>query len=349
MSLLSAIAQRAVGAAHATGLSNARARRFIVVATAAAYFCLALLPFAWEWPIVDNHAVWRGEVIAFPTPGLARSTHLPEWTADALASHTVRVSLAVLPYRERQTGPARIFTSSYSPHLRNLTIAQEGRDLVLRVRADERDDNGRPEYRFADIFTANRWHRIDLTIAPGRMLLAVEDRTLLDTRLSRTPLTRFHPGYFVALGNEVTANRPWLGEIARATVTTPRRSVEYVNREEIRLPQPARRFHAQPKLRPFSVWNPGDWAVNLIAFVPFGCVVGAASSGARARGFVHALAAGFALSLLIELCQFGLPGRFPSVDDLILNTLGSVLGFAAAVALRRRLSVAAGRKSPIRE
>jgi glycopeptide antibiotics resistance protein len=52
---------------------------------------------------------------------------------------------------------------------------------------------------------------------------------------------------------------------------------------------------------------------------------------------------------VIELCQFGLPGRFPSVDDLILNTLGSVLGFAAAVALRRRLSAVAGRKSLIRE
>jgi VanZ family protein len=181
------------------------------------------------------------------------------------------------------------------------------------------------------------------------MLLAVEGRTLLNTRLSRTPLTRFHPGYFVALGNEVTANRPWLGEIARATVITPHWSVEYLDREKIRLPQPARRFHVQPKLRPFSVWNPLDWAVNLVAFVPFGCVVGATSSGARARGFVHALTTGFALSLAIELCQFGLPGRFPSVDDLILNTLGSVLGFAAAVALQRRLSAVAGRNSLIRE
>jgi VanZ family protein len=324
-------------------------RRGIVLATAAAYFCLALLPFAWEWPIVDNHAVWRANVVAFPAPGLARSTHPPQWTADALASHTVRVSLAVLPYREQQSGPARIFTSSYGPYLRNITIGQEGRDLVLRVRADERDDNGMPEYRFADIFKANRWHRIDLTIEPGRMLFAVEGRTLLNARLSRTPLTRFHPGYFVALGNEVTANRPWLGEIARATVTTPHWSVEYVDREKILLPQPARRFHVQPKLRPFSVWNPSDWAVNLIAFVPFGCVVGATSSGARERRFVHALMAGFALSLVIELCQFGLPGRFPSVDDLILNTLGSVLGFAAAVALQRRLSAVAGRKSLISE
>ena len=50
----------------------------------------------------------------------------------------------------------------------------------------------------------------------------------------------------------------------------------------------------------------------------------------------QAALAGLALSLLVETGQFVLGSGVSELDDLILNTLGAVLGFAAASLLRGR-------------
>lgn len=50
----------------------------------------------------------------------------------------------------------------------------------------------------------------------------------------------------------------------------------------------------------------------------------------------HALAAGFALSLAVEAGQFILGSGVSELDDLILNTLGAVLGYAFGCLTLRR-------------
>ena len=69
---------------------------------------------------------------------------------------------------------------------------------------------------------------------------------------------------------------------------------------------------------------------NVVLFSPLGAVL-------RARGVElrPAAARGLALSFAIELTQLGIPGRTSSVDDVLLNTLGVVLGYLLAA---RRLS-----------
>ena len=64
---------------------------------------------------------------------------------------------------------------------------------------------------------------------------------------------------------------------------------------------------------------------NLIWFAPAGVLV-------RLRGgkLWQAALAGLALSLVIETAQFVLGSGVSELDDLILNTCGAVLGFAAA-------------------
>ena len=63
---------------------------------------------------------------------------------------------------------------------------------------------------------------------------------------------------------------------------------------------------------------------NLIWFAPAGILV-------RLRGgkLWQAALAGLALSLVIETAQFVLGSGVSELDDLILNTCGAVLGFAA--------------------
>lgn len=72
------------------------------------------------------------------------------------------------------------------------------------------------------------------------------------------------------------------------------------------------------------------FAGNLIWFAPAGFLV--RLKGGKLR---QAALAGFGLSLLVESLQFLLGSGVTELDDLILNTLGALLGYAAGCLLRR--------------
>ena len=98
------------------------------------------------------------------------------------------------------------------------------------------------------------------------------------------------------------------------------------------------------QLRPFAAigrafTDPADRSnlanvpANILLFLPFGAVL--AFAGVRAW---RAVLVGAAFSATIEIVQLAIPGRFTSVDDVILNTTGTVLGVIAwkLYAWRRR-------------
>lgn len=75
-----------------------------------------------------------------------------------------------------------------------------------------------------------------------------------------------------------------------------------------------------------------DALLNVVLFLPVGIVVG------YRRGMARALAVGFLISAFIETSQFFLPGRNPSLGDLIWNTTGAGLGAVVVQALRSWLA-----------
>lgn len=66
---------------------------------------------------------------------------------------------------------------------------------------------------------------------------------------------------------------------------------------------------------------------NVFLFFPFGFL--AALLSKRMRKFWISVPSGFFLSLLIESCQYHFAQRIFDVDDLLLNTLGTILGWVA--------------------
>lgn len=72
---------------------------------------------------------------------------------------------------------------------------------------------------------------------------------------------------------------------------------------------------------------------NVVVLLPLGAAL-ATLGGDRAK-VRHAALAGFVLSATVETLQIGTGRRVADVDDVILNTLGAVLGFLAAAAVRR--------------
>ena len=72
---------------------------------------------------------------------------------------------------------------------------------------------------------------------------------------------------------------------------------------------------------------------NIVLFVPFGWLLPALWAGMRSMRSVVAVGAAF--SLLIELAQQFIPGRWTSIDDVVLNTVGAAIGALMFLAPRR--------------
>lgn len=66
---------------------------------------------------------------------------------------------------------------------------------------------------------------------------------------------------------------------------------------------------------------------NIVAFVPFGILLPAINEYRRFKGFAYTLLLSFLFTLMIETVQLLTKvGRF-DIDDIILNTLGGVIGY----------------------
>jgi len=94
--------------------------------------------------------------------------------------------------------------------------------------------------------------------------------------------------------------------------------------------------HPTPNFIPFRSmirdWSHGGWPFvinfvgNIVAFVPLGLLPPFIRT--RPTKLWHALAFSLSLSLAIECGQLISGRRVPDVDDLILNTMGGVLGYS---------------------
>ena len=92
----------------------------------------------------------------------------------------------------------------------------------------------------------------------------------------------------------------------------------------------------------FSARNMEGMVLNAIMFAPLGFLLPAYFE--RYRHWGRTLAAGFLASLTVELIQL-FTFRATDVDDLIMNTLGTLVGFLLAkLVLRRRTAVYRGKK-----
>jgi hypothetical protein len=94
--------------------------------------------------------------------------------ADRLvATNAFSVRVACATDLVDQTGPARIVSNSVDFNHRNLTIAQAGKDLVVRIRTPHTGGNGsRPELVVPKVFTDNGLRRDILVSYDGATLRA---------------------------------------------------------------------------------------------------------------------------------------------------------------------------------
>jgi len=299
------------------------------------YLAVGFYPF--HVKTFANHEQTNGAVplsnggIQFPTPGIAYTEEAPAWLREAIATSQLDISLEIRTTNHEQVGPARIFTLSSDRSHRNLTIGQWGPNLSVRIRTPDTSDNGSPPYAVKNVFTDSNWHKIDIRITPRDIEANVDGHTSRIAEISDKALKDWDDNFRVGLGNELSGDYPWLGEIRKAVVRVGDQSVDYLVPEELLYPErfTIKNYHAW-KIIPFTD-APNissalrDWTINLVGFVPFGWLV--AKSRQPRQGISLAIVLSATVSFIIELGQLLIfNDRYPSTADVIMNMFGGSVG-----------------------
>jgi VanZ family protein len=295
------------------------------------YLAVGLYPYDFRLPgigIADNMAAFLpkgGLEFRPPGPGIARTEEPPPWLASAVATDHLDIFLRVRPASSQQYGPARIMTISFDHRLRNLTVGQDGADLIFRLRTPRTDLNGTPPIQVAAVFKETRWIDLMFSVRPHRLTIKVDGHVVSEEELSAQPLANWDPSFRLALGNEFSNDREWLGDIKVAQVSTPAMISEYTSRDVLQIPPKIFVSTPNPRLYPLRYLEMHDAVINVLGFLPLGLLLSSRRRGRKP--FLLGLIVVFSTSLTIESLQFFTVNRQPSVDDLLMNTLGGMLGW----------------------
>jgi VanZ like family len=299
------------------------------------YAIASLEPFDWEIPRrVPNRGERAPEGWLFAAPGIVIAEPPHDWLEAASAAETLGLSLVIRPLSVAQSGPARILTMSRDAHMRNLTLAQEGDDLVLRLRTEDTDLNGlladEPFGRLENVFRSAGWLSVDLQIRPRELTIALDGQPALTAALPAAVVRTWHPSFSIALGNEMTCDRPWLGEIRAAVLRGPDRVRNYADAEAVYAPATCWAMGHRPALMPFRLFLLQDAIRNTLMYAPLGLLLGLAMRSSSYAALFRGLLVIFGVSATFELAQLFVASRFPAIDDTIYNTVGGGLGLALA-------------------
>ena len=89
-------------------------------------------------------------------------------------------------------------------------------------------------------------------------------------------------------------------------------------------------------LIPFTRAHRGEMIANLVAFIPFGVMLGV---NFKEVSFSYKMAVISAFSLAVEIIQYSLAIGVADITDLITNTIGGFIGLAAYVTFGKHSNV----------
>lgn len=118
----------------------------------------------------------------------------------------------ITPANVSQRGPARIISFSSNPSRRNVTLGQEGDQLVLRLRTPRTGPNGvRPQVTLGTLEPERTCHVV-ATYRPGELTAYFSGRQVLRTDAVQGDFDNWEPSTLL-FGNEATGDRPWHGAL----------------------------------------------------------------------------------------------------------------------------------------
>lgn len=128
-------------------------------------------------------------------------------------SQEIAVELWLTPQDTQQAGPARIVSLSVDTSQRNLTIGQDRGQFDVRLRTTATDANGMPSIATpADSVSTALTHFVFTHAADGTTTLYIDGTPVIQRQLAGR-FDNWNDAYPLVVGNELTADRPWHGEL----------------------------------------------------------------------------------------------------------------------------------------
>lgn len=321
--------------------------RLLILIGFCCFVFLALYPFDWDPPTrLGNAAKFNASGnLEFRSAGTMLASEPPAWLDTVGESGTFSLRLRVRPFAVLPGKPDRIFSLSKDHIVQSLMLGQDADELVLRLIGHNDDRRHRYVTHVRDVFVTDEWRQIDLDIQDGRLQVRIDDTLVLDKNLAeRNSPRNWNRSHLLALGNEHTGQRPWLGEIAEARIEVGERQDDLLRSGALRIPAEFWSARYAPRLdsiirleisREYSV----DYIINLVCFLPLGFLLAAR----RQRGWpvLYAAALFGAASFGVEFVQVFF-ARDASIYDWILNTGGGSAGAVIAGVLKKRHIIVPG-------
>jgi hypothetical protein len=120
----------------------------------------------------------------------------------------------ITPADAEQTGPARIVSLSLDRSKRSLSLVQEKGRYELRLRTSTTSDNGTPATPTPDGTAIQRQTHLVATRTPDGVVRLFLDGEEVATNTVAGDMNRWPDDCRLVVGNEVSGDRPWRGEIA---------------------------------------------------------------------------------------------------------------------------------------
>jgi len=176
------------------------------------------LPLSFDDPAA---ATWiPGGGLSIVAPTILKASLAPGKIYDACQlSNEVTFEAWIRPANDTQNGPARIFTYSISTADRNFTLGQDATGYDARLRTSETDDNGTPATATGPgLVTPAAVQHVLFTRNLLEAAVWVDGVKVGTQALEGSFVGEWSRTYQLAIGNELTLDRPWLGDIYLAAV-----------------------------------------------------------------------------------------------------------------------------------
>ncbi len=314
-------------------------RHALLIPLVLVYLFLGWRPFAFELPGRISHGgEWteadNGSPVFATTGSNPVAAGDAEWmpvmidTTATAADEVTEFVIAVQPDNVDQHGA--ILAVGHGGDRQNMVVAQRQNDLVLELRTD----NLRREIVAENLFDEVGFRRIILRRERGQYTIRLDDNDLITRDYSDELLGEvWDLSYDAYLGAEGSGRRSWSGGIGEAFVTIDDVRYDLLNGDGFDSSGSHWFLPALPNQFSFDSTILVDYVRNFLGFLPVGAV---AMWFSRRRNLKKAVLFAAALSITIELGQFLLPGRFSILSDVVLNTLGGLVGALIARSILTR-------------
>ncbi len=178
---------------------------------------LLLWPFDFIFSPPKNGTAWiqKTNGIEFLKAGKIISTSPAESLYDQMLSGSgFSLEVWAAPENTEQSGPARIVSYSLDHRQRNFTLGQSQQNLIVRLRTSETDKNGIYPHMVVDnVFHSTNPYHLTVTYDFSRQRIYVNGQIRAEKTTLGGDFSNWDPSHYLLLGNEVTGERPWAGEL----------------------------------------------------------------------------------------------------------------------------------------